>query len=288
MAVSNPVNEYYAMPEVEGPASSNGDGYWLPVAIESLGHYQVSILGEIRTGAGKLLSPYLNGKQLYVGLKAQGDGAARTLRVDRIVLATFTRASYKGEVPRHLDRNTLNCAASNLEWADEADPEEGPMGAAPVSQTKARVTKAIQTNRESAVTQGRWGGTQKDRQRIRDWANANGYEQSNLGQLKTEVVNAYYEANPDEERLDGVTNWPKTKTRKKSRKRRTVASAKINPDKLVMSRTYRLGGITVEVTDDITEISIPHMPKIKLDREQLRALARITAQVEEMNHVMGR
>jgi len=166
--------------------------------------------------------------------------------------------------------------------------------------TADRTERAAKTNRARAVASGRIGGTKADRQRIREWASLNGYDQSPVGQLKTEVVVAYYEAHPDAVHLDGKTDWP-TKPPRSARRKKTRAKAKKAPatpaprkpkviDEIEVTRDYRhpLTGLRVSLhLDGTAEVSVPKQPKIKMTVAQLRALASIAARAEEMNRVMG-
>lgn len=158
--------------------------------------------------------------------------------------------------------------------------------------------KATQAVKDRAIVSGRWGGTEADRRRIRIWAIEQRPDlgQSMMGQLKTAVVEAYYEAHPDAPRLDGVTEWPQTKTRKTSRPRKRKGlvkkpvPAKRGTDEIEVTRDYRHPdtGLMVRMhLNGIAEVSVPKQPKVRLDVAQLRALAKIADRIEEMNRVMG-
>jgi len=154
-----------------------------------------------------------------------------------------------------------------------------------------RIHRAVKTNRKLAMASGRWGGTKEDRRRIREWANANGFDQSATGQLKAKVVAAYYEAHPGEQRLDGKTNWPKAKPRsgrKPSSPRRSPAR-KTTTDEIEVLRVYRHGELTVQMHQDgIAEVSTgKQQSRLWLTAEQWRSLVKIAERVEEMNRVMG-
>lgn len=91
------------------------------------GKYQVSNTGKIRSTCYKeprILSQYRIGKDrkyLAVKLYTGGRGTGKNYKVHRLVALAFIPNPDNKEQINHIDRNTFNNNASNLEWCTDSE-----------------------------------------------------------------------------------------------------------------------------------------------------------------------
>lgn len=293
MEVDHVASDYAYTPDPEPEEQG-----WADVHLDGIVEgYQINAAGDVRSPAGKVLTPNLQGSQIWVQLRRSDKPGhvPRSYRVDRLVLSTFSGPAPDAsqDVPIHRNGDTLNCHLENLEWGsfgdqqrlDEAKAKAEPAPPAAVPDKPEPQEPEPEPEVEVEVME-----VDPDPQ----VAESEPYEHQDY--VDKVVAQAPSFGEPDEEA-------PDEKRKRRDRERKAVrrrsegakVRAKVSPKKappakktptggIERLRLYRLGGVTLTVDNE----GNADLSKAKgLTPAELAAVAMLSADAVEMNRLMG-